>query len=526
MGEMKRALISVSDKTGIIDFAKGLASCGYEIISTGGTLKTFLDSGISAVSVESVTGFAECLDGRVKTLHPSVHGGILAVRGNENHMQHINDLGIKPIDMVVVNLYPFKQTILKENVTLEEAIENIDIGGPAMVRSAAKNHESVAIITDPADYEKVLTELNENGEVTAKTRAALCAKAFAHTASYDALVAEYLGEVAGQNVFEKATLTLTYERGMDLRYGENPHQNAAFYSESRPEKSSLIPFEQLHGKQISFNNINDLSGAVALLKEFSDPACVCVKHSVPCGVAEAENLHSAFVKACESDPVSIFGGIVAVNKTVDLKTAKEMNKVFLEIVIAPDYSQEALDELKKKKNLRIIKNANISAPICKGQRAIDIKKVLGGVLVQEIDYTVAEIDTTSLKCATVKKPSEAELKSLIFAAKVVKHAKSNAIAICKNSQTIGIGTGQVRRSWALEQAIRHGDEIFGESANIAAVMASDAFFPFGDCVELAYKAGITAIIQPGGSLNDSESIELCDKYGIAMVFSGQRSFRH
>ena len=523
---MKRALISVSDKTGVIEFAARLVSNGYEIISTGGTLKTFLDNGIEAVSVESVTGFAECLDGRVKTLHPSVHGGILAVRGNEKHMQHIKKLGIKPIDMVVVNLYPFKQTILKESVTLTEAIENIDIGGPAMVRSAAKNYESVTIVTDPNDYEKVLAELDEDGEVSAKTRADLCAKAFAHTASYDALVAEYLGEAAGQSVFEKKTLTLTYERDMDLRYGENPHQSAAFYSEVRPEKSSLMPLEQLHGKQISFNNINDLSGAVALLKEFNGYACVCVKHSVPCGVAEADNLHSAFLKACESDPVSIFGGIVAVNKTVDLKAAQEMNKVFLEIVIAPDYSQEALGELKKKKNLRIIKNENTSMPICKGQRAMDIKKVLGGVLIQEIDYTDAEMDTASLKCVTKRQPTEAELKDLIFAAKVVKHAKSNGIAICKNRQTIGIGTGQVRRSWALEQAIRHGDEIFGEGASVGAVMASDAFFPFGDCVELAHQVGISAIIQPGGSLNDSESIELCDKYGITMVFSGQRSFRH
>ena len=523
---MKRALISVSDKAGIVDFAKGLVANGYEIISTGGTLNTFLDNGIAAVSVESVTGFAECLDGRVKTLHPTVHGGILAVRGNEKHMQHINELGIRPIDMVVVNLYPFKETILKANVTLAEAIENIDIGGPAMVRSAAKNYESVAIITDPKDYEEVLAELDESGEISDKTRMLLCAKAFAHTASYDALVAEYLGETAGLSVFEKETLTLTYERGLDLRYGENPHQDAAFYSEIRPEKSSLMPFEQLHGKQISFNNINDLSGAVALLKEFSEPACVCVKHSVPCGAAEADDLYSAFTKACESDPVSIFGGIAAVNKTVDLITAKEMNKVFLEIVIAPDYSQEALSELKKKKNLRIIKNANISTPISKGQRAIDVKKVLGGVLVQEFDYTNAEMDINKLKCVTVKQPTETELKNLLFAAKVVKHAKSNGIAICKNRQTIGIGTGQVRRSWALEQAIRHGDEIFGEGASRGAVMASDAFFPFGDCVELAHKAGITAIIQPGGSQNDRESIELCDTYGIAMVFSGQRSFRH
>jgi len=523
---MKRALISVSDKTGIIEFAKGLCANGYEIISTGGTLKTFLDAGIAAISVESVTGFAECLDGRIKTLHPAIHGGILAIRDNESHMQHINNLGIAPFDMVVVNLYPFKKTILREGATLEEAIENIDIGGPAMVRSAAKNYKSVAIVTDPADYAGLLDELKEANEISDKTRTNLCAKAFAHTAAYDALVAEYLGELAGRSIFEKETLTLTYERAFDLRYGENPHQKAAFYAEVRPEKSSLMPFEQLHGKQISFNNINDLSGAVALLKEFQKPACVCVKHSVPCGVAESDDLHNAFVKACESDPVSIFGGIVALNKTVDLQTAIEMNKVFLEIVIAPDYSADALNELMKKKNLRIIKNPNISAPITTDGRSIDMKKVLGGLLVQEIDYTDAAMDEALLKCVTKKQPTEAEMKDLLFAAKVVKHAKSNGIAICKNGQSIGIGTGQVRRSWALEQAIRHGDEIFGGKASAGAVMASDAFFPFGDCVELAHKAGITAIIQPGGSLNDGESIELCDKYGIAMVFTGKRGFRH
>jgi len=523
---MKRALISVSDKAGIVEFAAGLASKGYEIISTGGTLTTLLDGGVRAASVESVTGFSECLDGRVKTLHPAIHGGILAIRDNDGHMQQIDTLGIKPFDMVVVNLYPFKKTILKEEVTLQEAIENIDIGGPAMVRSAAKNYLSVAVVTNPADYSKLLEELNEDGEICAKTRANLCAKAFAHTASYDALVAEYLGEIAGQNIFEQDTLTLTYERSMDLRYGENPHQDAAFYSEVRASSSAMIPFEQLSGKQVSFNNINDLNGAIALLKEFDGHACVCVKHSVPCGVAESHDLLSAFSKAYESDPVSIFGGIVALNRTVDLNTAKQMSKVFLEVVIAPDYSEDALVEFKKKKNLRVIRNPNISVPIHKDGKTIDVKKVLGGVLVQEIDYTNAEMDSSELKCVTTKLPTEAELKSLIFASKVVKHAKSNGIVICKDKQTIGIGTGQVRRSWALEQAIRHGDEIFGAGACAGAVMASDAFFPFGDCVEIAHKAGITAIIQPGGSLKDDESIDLCNKYGIAMVFTDKRGFRH
>ena len=523
---MKRALISVSDKTGIVEFAKELSSAGYEIISTGGTLKALQEGGIQAVSVESVTGFAECLDGRVKTLHPKVHAAILAVRDNETHMQQISDLGIRPIDFVVVNLYPFKETILKENVSLEEAIENIDIGGPAMLRSAAKNYKFVSVVTDPADYDRLLDELVEFGEICEETRIRLSAKAFAHTTAYDALIAEYMREYAGKSLFEADTLTLTYERGMDLRYGENPHQNAAFYSEIRPSAGALVPFEQLHGKQISFNNINDLSGAIALLKEFSEPACVCVKHSVPCGVAESHDLHSAFTKACESDPVSIFGGIVALNGTVDLKTAEEMNKVFLEIIIAPDYSREALDELRKKKNLRVIKNPNISVPLNADSGLIDLKKVLGGVLVQEIDPTTQVINWDELKCVTEKQPTEAEKEDLIFAYKVMKHVKSNGIVVCKNRQTIGIGTGQVRRSWALEQAIRHGDEIFGDGASARAVMASDAFFPMGDCVEIAHKAGITAIIQPGGSVRDDESIELCDKYGISMMFCGKRHFRH
>ena len=519
---MKRALISVSDKAGIIEFAAVLVSTGYEIISTGGTLKTLTDANIPAVAVDTVTGFAECLDGRVKTLHPAIHGGILAVRDNESHMEHIADLSILPIDIVVVNLYPFKKTILKENTTLEEAIENIDIGGPAMVRSSAKNYKYVAIVTDPADYAKITEEIKESGAVSSDTKMYLSAKAFAHTAAYDALIAEYMREASSMDIFAGDTLTLTYERDLDLRYGENPHQNAAFYSEIRPPKGSLIPFEQLHGKQVSFNNINDLTGAVALLKEFDRPACVCVKHSVPCGVAEADNLHQAFIKACESDPVSVFGGIVALNGTVDQKCAEEMNKVFLEIIIAPDYTPEALEILKQKKNLRIIKNPDV-AKKAEG-KYFDLKKVLGGVLIQEIDNTL--INQDELKCVTLKQPTQKEMEDLIFAFKVVKHTKSNGITVCKNKQTIGIGGGQVRRSWALAQAIDHGNEIFEEGVCRGAVMASDAFFPYSDSVELAHKAGITAIIQPGGSVKDEESIELCNKYGISMLFTGIRHFRH
>ena len=520
---MKRALISVSDKTGLAEFAKGLVSYGFEVISTGGgTFDTLEQAGVSPIAVESVTGFAECLDGRVKTLHPAIHGGILADRSKAAHMKHIDDLGIKPIDMVVVNLYPFKETILKENVTLDEAIENIDIGGPAMLRSAAKNYKSVAVVTDPSDYGRILEEIGNTGEVSYETKIYLSAKVFAHTGAYDALIAEYMRDAAGLSLFNQEKLTVTYKRDLDLRYGENPHQNAAFYSEIRPVQGSLLPFEQLHGKQISFNNINDLSGAVALLKEFENPACVCVKHSVPCGVAQSLDLHSAFAKALESDPVSIFGGIVALNRLVDVKTAEEMAKVFLEIIIAPDYSEAALAVLTKKKNLRIIKNPDVGMKI--SEKHVDIKKVLGGVLVQETDNTLFNED--DLICVTDKKPTGKEMEDLIFAFKVVKHAKSNAVTICKDKQTIGIGGGQVRRSWALQQAIDQGNEIFGDDICRGAVLASDAYFPYTDSVELAYKAGISAIIQPGGSVKDNESIELCNKYGISMLFTGVRHFRH
>ena len=518
---MKRALISVSDKAGIVEVATDLVELGYEIISTGGTFKAIKDAGLPAISVDEVTGFAECLDGRVKTLHPAVHGGILAIRENPEHMQHINTLNISPIDVVIVNLYPFKNTILKENVTKEEAIENIDIGGPAMVRSAAKNYKDVAIITDPQDYGKIIEEIKKNNEISAQTKLYLSAKAFAHTAAYDALIAEYMTELAGMEYLSD-TLTLTFEKKSGLRYGENPHQNAAYYSQLRPMKGSLNKAKQLHGKELSFNNINDLSGAVALLKEFENPACVCVKHSVPCGVGEGASIYEAYMKAYEGDPVSVFGGIAALNRKVDKQTAIEMNKIFLEIVIAPDFDDDALEILKEKKNIRIMKDAEVG--IKPDKKYYDMKKVLGGLLIQEADDCLLDIE--DIKCVTKAQPTKKQMEDLIFAFKVVKHAKSNGITVCKNGQAIGIGGGQVRRSWALEQAIDHAREMLGEGVTQGAVMASDAFFPYGDSVEIAHKAGIKAIIQPGGSVRDDESIELCDKYGIAMLFTGIRHFRH
>jgi len=518
---MKRALISVSDKTGVVEFAKGLEELGYEIISTGGTYQALRDAKVHAISVDEITGFAECLDGRVKTLHPAVHGGILAVRGNVEHMEHIKSLGIVPINIVAVNLYPFKKTILKEDVTKDEAIENIDIGGPAMVRSAAKNYKDVAIITDPADYEKIIDEMKEKGAICPETKLYLSAKAFAHTASYDTLIAEYMQELAGMETLSD-TVTLTFEKKSGLRYGENPHQNAAYYSQIRPMKGSLNGAEQLHGKEISFNNINDLSGAVALLKEFDKPACVCVKHSVPCGVGEGDNVYEAYMKAYEADPVSVYGGIAALNRTLDKQTAIEMNKIFLEIVIAPDFDEDALEILKSKKNIRIMKDGEVG--IKPDKKYYDMKKVLGGLLIQEADTCL--INMEDVKCVTKTQPTKEQMEDLIFAFKVVKHAKSNAITVCKNGQAIGIGGGQVRRSWALEQAIDHACEMLGEGVTKGSVMASDAYFPYGDSVEIANKAGIKAIIQPGGSVRDEESIELCDKYGIAMLFTGMRHFRH
>jgi phosphoribosylaminoimidazolecarboxamide formyltransferase/IMP cyclohydrolase len=513
---IKRALISVSDKTGIVELASELQKKGIEIISTGGTAKTLSAAGIKVINISDITGFPECLDGRVKTLHPKVHGGLLAIRGNEEHMKQIKELGIEPIDMVVINLYPFKQTILKENVALEEAIENIDIGGPTMLRAAAKNYQDVVVVVDPSDYERVLDEVKSSGDVSIKTKFKLAYKVFEHTSHYDTLIAKYLRDNLGEEFFPE-TLTLTFEKAQDMRYGENPHQKAVFYKEVGANTGCLTNSTQLHGKELSYNNINDANGAIELLKEFDEPAAIIVKHANPCGVATAASIREAYVLAYEADPVSAFGGIIAINRPVDAVTAEEISKVFYEIVIAPSFNKDALEILEKKKNIRLLKLENISSKLPEG--TLDMKKVAGGLLVQ--NYNNELFNSSEIKCVTDVKPTDEQMKDLIFAMKVVKHTKSNGIALAKNSQTIGIGPGQTNRVTALKIAIE-----YGKDRTMGAVMASDAFFPFSDCVEAAHTAGIKAIIQPGGSVRDQESIDACNKYGIAMIFTGMRHFKH
>ncbi len=517
---MKRALISVSDKTNLIDFTKELKNLGYEIISTGGTLKALQEAGVKVISISDVTNFPECLDGRVKTLHPKVHGGILAMRDNPEHMKQLNDLEIEPIDMVVVNLYPFKETILK-NSPFEEAIENIDIGGPTILRSAAKNYKFVSVICDSSDYQKIIEELKSNGNVSEETNLYLAQKVFAHTSAYDTLISDYLAKKLNKHDFGE-TLTLTYEKVYDMRYGENPHQKSAFYKEITSSGGMLTDIIQLHGKELSFNNINDTHGALELLKEFDAPTVVACKHSNPCGVASGENIYDAYMKSFSADPVSIFGGIVCCNREIDKKTAEEMSKIFIEIILAPSFSPEALEILKQKKNIRLLILENINNK--QSANSIDIKKVSGGIVVQQIDSQLLNED--EMTCVTDKKPSEKEMQDLLFAWKVVKYVKSNGICLAKDLQTIGIGPGQVNRIWATKQAVEHGIEFFGEENIKNSVLASDAFFPFSDCVEEAYKAGVTAIIQPGGSVRDNDSIELCNKYGISMIFTKMRHFRH
>ncbi|OAO77429.1 IMP cyclohydrolase / Phosphoribosylaminoimidazolecarboxamide formyltransferase [Geobacillus stearothermophilus] len=513
MMAVKRALISVSNKEGIIPFAKQLAELGVDIISTGGTKRALEEAGVPVISISDVTGFPEILDGRVKTLHPAIHGGILAVRSDERHQAALKEHGIRPIDLVVVNLYPFQQTIAKPDVTLAEAIENIDIGGPTMVRAAAKNYADVAIVVDPADYPMVIEELKTTGSIQAKTRQQLAAKAFRHTAAYDAMIAEYLTGLAGEEYPE--TLTVTYTKKQSLRYGENPHQSAAFYAKPLGAAFSIAKAAQLHGKELSYNNINDANAAINLIREFQEPAAAAIKHMNPCGVGVGATLLEAFTKAYEADPVSIFGGIVAVNREVDKETAERMHDIFLEIVIAPSFSDEALAILTKKKNIRLL-TLDFAAPDVKEKTLVSVN---GGLLVQEADkYTLEDAEWNVV---TKREPTEAEREQLRFAWKVVKHVKSNAIVLAKNGMTVGVGAGQMNRVGAANIAIEQA----GEQA-VGAVLASDAFFPMDDTVEAAAKAGITAIIQPGGSIRDADSIRKADEYGMAMVFTGVRHFKH
>ena len=520
-----RALISVSDKTGVVEFAKNLQELGIEIISTGGTHKALENAGVKVTGISEVTGFPECLDGRVKTLHPKIHAGILAIRSNPNHMKQLADLNVEPIDIVAVNLYPFKQTILKDTVTREEAIENIDIGGPTMLRSAAKNYQDVAVVVDPADYSKIIEELREKNEVSADTKFYLCSKVFEHTAHYDALIASYMKKERKDESMPE-TITLTYEKAQDMRYGENPHQKAAFYREVADNKGLLSSAIQLHGKELSFNNINDTNGALELLKEFEEPAAVACKHSNPCGVGTSDNIYDAYMKAFNADPTSIFGGIVVFNREVDEKTAEEINKIFIEIVVAPSYSDKALKILEQKKNIRVLVLENIMQR--QSENSYDLKKVAGGILVQTIDSKLFCNDEKieELRTVTKRQPAEQEEKDMLMAWKIVKHTKSNAIVIVKDGQSIGVGPGQVNRIWACKQAIEHGIEFLGKDSLSGASLASDAFFPFPDCVQEAAKAGITAIIQPGGSVKDEESIKECDKNNMSMLFTGMRHFKH
>lgn len=510
---IKRALISVSDKKGLIPFAKELAAVGVEIISTGGTKRELEEAGLDVTSVSDVTGFPEILDGRVKTLHPYIHGGLLAIRDNEEHVRQLQTHGIQPIDLVVVNLYPFQETIAKADVSFEEAIENIDIGGPSMLRAAAKNHHDVTVVVDPADYDKVLEEIKTSGDIQSETRRELAAKVFRHTAAYDALIAAYLTEQTGEKFPER--LTLTYEKKQSLRYGENPHQQAAFYKEPLGSENSIAQANQLHGKELSYNNINDANAALRIINEFSGPATVAVKHMNPCGIGVGETLLEAYERAYEADPVSIFGGIVAVNRKIDIDVARKLKEIFLEIIIAPSFSQEALDLLTKKKNLRLL-TVDTSSEV---KPEHQLTAVRGGVLIQEEDRY--GLEDANLSVPTKREPTDEEWKALKLAWKTVKHVKSNAIVLANDKQTVGVGAGQMNRVGAAEIAIEQaGERIHG------AAMASDAFFPMDDTVEAAGKAGITAIIQPGGSIRDEDSIKKADEYGIAMVFTGVRHFKH
>ena len=512
---IKRALISVSEKAGIVEFSKKLEFLGVEIISTGGTKRILEDNGIKVISIDEVTGFPECLDGRVKTLHPKVHGGILGIRNNLSHEKQMKELEIEPIDMVVVNLYPFKNTVLNEKSTHSDIIENIDIGGPTMIRSAAKNYNDVTVIVDPEDYEKVLNSIEKDGDTTEEYRMELALKVFEHTSAYDTMISGYLREKTKKGKFPEK-LTLTYEKVQDLRYGENPHQGAAFYREIFDINGSIAKGKQLHGKELSFNNINDANGALELLKEFSQPTVVAVKHTNPCGVGSGIDIFEAYMKAYESDPVSIYGGIIVANRKIDLKTATEIGKIFVEIVIAPGYEEDAFEYLSKKKNVRIIELENILEK--QSEHKFDIKKVNGGILVQDLDDKLIDGD---YEVVTERIPTKHEIEDMIFALKIVKHAKSNGIVMAKNKKTLAVGPGQTSRIWAVENCLKQSND-----DTKGGVMASDAYFPFSDSVEAAAKAGITAIVQPGGSIRDKESIDAANKFGIAMIFTKLRHFKH
>lgn len=511
--KIKRALLSVSNKEGIVELARFLHEKGVELVSTGGTMKTIKDAGIPVTYVSDLTGFPEVMDGRVKTLNPFVHGGILAVRDNEDHAKQMAELGIKPIDMVVVNLYPFRETIAKPDVTEDEAIENIDIGGPAMIRAAAKNFKYVTVVVNPKSYTKIMDDLKIHEELSHKLRKELAAEAYRHTSEYDAAICAYLDRTLAPEKEYPREKAIFLEKVQDLRYGENPHQTAAFYRDKQAE-GGIASAKQLHGKELSFNNIVDIEAAYRIVSEFEQPAVAIIKHTNPCGTGIGETLEQAYNKAFEADPVSAFGGIIGLNSKVDEATAKAMSSLFVEAIIAPEYDAAALNLLEAKKNVRLLQ-----LPLLKLEHAYDMKKVSGGMLIQTLDSAFAA--KNDMKVVTKREPTLEEWQQLIFAMKVVKHVKSNAIVLAKDFRTTGVGAGQMNRVGSAEIAIKQSGELAKGS-----VLASDAFFPFNDTVEAAAQAGVTAIIQPGGSIRDDESIELADKYGIAMIFSGLRHFKH
>ena len=510
----KRALVSVSDKTGLVEFVKGLVDLGWEIIATGGTQKLLEQSGIHTTGISEVTGFPEILDGRVKTLHPKVHGGILARRELPEHMETLRENGIETIDLVCVNLYPFRETIAKEGVTLEDAIEHIDIGGPSMVRSAAKNWRDVTIVCNPADYPTVLAELRENGSTSLETRLQLSAKAYTHTAEYDMCIATYMRAQAG--LPEK--LFLEYDLKQPLRYGENPHQDARFFAAPVPQSYSLAFGRQIQGKELSYNNIQDANAALNIVRDWTDePFCVALKHMNPCGAAVGKTIEEAWQAAYEADKVSIYGGIVAVNRTLTAEVARGMKPIFLEIVIAPSFEKEALEILSTKKNLRVMEvdMTPSDKPI------MQYISVNGGMLAQHLDTTVETV--TPEMCVTRVKPTKEQMADLEFGWKIVKHVKSNAIAVVRDGHTIGIGAGQTNRVGSAEIALKEAQNAgFTEGL----ILASDGFLPFDDTVALAAEYGVTAIVQPGGSIRDADAIAKADELGITMLFTGVRHFKH
>ena len=518
MAKITRALISVSDKKGIIEFSKVLAGYGVEIISTGGTATLLRNSGLTVKDVSEFTGFPEMLDGRVKTLHPKVHGGLLGMRSNPEHVAKMKEYGIENIDMVVVNLYPFESTVAKEGCHLEDAIENIDIGGPTMLRSAAKNYPDVTVLVDSADYLTIVDEMKANtGAISAKTNFGLAVKVFQHTAAYDGAISNYLGARLGQDVDAyPATFTIQVKKSQDLRYGENPQQTAAFYVEKDISEPCVSNSRQLQGKELSFNNIIDLDAAIETVKEFENSAAVIIKHTNPCGVALGDTPLSAYLKARECDPVSAFGGIVGFNRIVDVDTAKELTSTFLEAVIAPGYTDEALDIFTAKKNVRVMQVPLLMDYTPSGY---DLKKVVGGILVQGRDLGM--VRANDCRVVTERKPTSSEYEALDFAWRVGKHVKSNAIVFTSRDQTIGIGAGQMSRVDSSRIAIQKA-----LLPTKGTVLASDAFFPFRDGVDAAAEAGVTAIIQPGGSVRDEEVIRAANEHGIAMIFTGMRHFRH